>query len=376
MKKLISMLMVVCLLATLIPAGILCTSAASSSAVYRGLSDKLPLVTYAMPLSGASKVYAYADASLGTKQSGYYICSFSDQIVITEISGNGAAVKATYPSSSAPGGYRSKWFRADDVLGLTSVGVSSYKASAGSKTYRMKSASGVTSYGSIAKNDSCVKLGTHKIGGTNYYPTVYNISGTTVNRVGGVRNKLALATNAGAVAMAAPSTSSGGLTSPVPSGVCFNKQSNDCGSNWYGYHDININVSTSTPVYAIADGTVTYEQKYITSGGKQYLVSYGNIVQFTSKDKVYKAKYCHLSSFSGATQKIPSSQTMQWSASTCKSKGYSVKTHNLGTRTVKKGEILGYIGTTGNSTGVHLHFELFKNGSRQNPVAIFPALKK
>ena len=34
---------------------------------------------------------------------------------------------------------------------------------------------------------------------------------------------------------------------------------------------------------------------------------------------------------------------------------------------VKKGDVLGYIGCTGNASGVHLHFELYKNGRRIDP---------
>lgn len=36
-------------------------------------------------------------------------------------------------------------------------------------------------------------------------------------------------------------------------------------------------------------------------------------------------------------------------------------------QTVAKGSAIGVMGSTGNSTGVHLHFEVYKNGSLQNP---------
>lgn len=85
-------------------------------------------------------------------------------------------------------------------------------------------------------------------------------------------------------------TSNNALHSPVPSGCKFNTKTSDNG--WYGYHDINRGVSSSTPVYAIADGTVTYKQAYRVYNGVKKLTSYGNFIEFRSSDNTYTAKYC------------------------------------------------------------------------------------
>lgn len=45
---------------------------------------------------------------------------------------------------------------------------------------------------------------------------------------------------------------------------------------------INQNIGKGTPVYAIADGTITCKQAFRTYSGVKYLTSYGNYIEFKS----------------------------------------------------------------------------------------------
>ena len=86
------------------------------------------------------------------------------------------------------------------------------------------------------------------------------------------------------------------------------------------------------PVYAIADGVVTKASWY---GG------YGNCIIYAIGNG-YSVLYGHLS-------------------------GYNCKEGQF----VTKGRVLGYIGSTGASTGPHLHFTVFLNGDHINPFSLY-----
>lgn len=97
---------------------------------------------------------------------------------------------------------------------------------------------------------------------------------------------------------------------------------------------VDITAPKGTPVYATADGTVTNE----TPGG-----GYGMVIVI-NHGYSYKTVYAHLSK-----RKVKPGQK------------------------VKRGEVIGYVGSTGLSTGAHLHYEVIKNGQRVNPVYYFNA---
>jgi murein DD-endopeptidase MepM/ murein hydrolase activator NlpD len=86
-----------------------------------------------------------------------------------------------------------------------------------------------------------------------------------------------------------------------------------------------------TPVYSIGDGRVTVAG---TEGGA------GRIVKITH-NSVYSTTYMHLSSF-----------------------GPGIRSGVY----VKQGEIIGFVGSSGLSTGPHLDFRVYKNGSPIDPL--------
>ena len=86
---------------------------------------------------------------------------------------------------------------------------------------------------------------------------------------------------------------------------------------------------TGTPIHAAFDGTVSYAG----DGG-----GYGNLLKITHENGM-ETRYAHLSKF-----------------------GTSAGAQ------VRAGDLVGYVGTTGRSTGPHLHFELYVGGTAIDPL--------
>lgn len=280
----------------------------------------------------------------------------SDELKVSKVTDRYS--KVTYPIAN--GKTKTGYVKTSAIL-LNTTG-KTYASKAKITTYKRP---GGASYGYVSKGDKATILGDKGKYTQIKYPAGggYKYAFVTKNNANQyIRGKTNDNDSTGSTKPSGISSLKGyRVTYPVPTKCKFSKKTKD--GNWYGYHDINRNVSTKTPVYAIADGTATYKQ----AARNGYLTSYGNFIDFKSANGKFSAKYCHLSRFVGATQKIKSSRTKRKSGST--------NVYKLKTKKVKRGELIGYIGKTGNASGVHLHFELRGFGTRIDPTIVFPKLK-
>jgi murein DD-endopeptidase MepM/ murein hydrolase activator NlpD len=94
---------------------------------------------------------------------------------------------------------------------------------------------------------------------------------------------------------------------------------------------IDFKASYGTPIYAVSDGTVTYAGRH---GG------HGNYVKLSHGGGLGTG-YAHMSRIAVAN----------------------------GSR-VRRGQVIGYVGSTGLSTGPHLHYEMYRNGATVNPSGV------
>ncbi|MEC3884290.1 peptidoglycan DD-metalloendopeptidase family protein [Halobacillus sp. HZG1] len=124
-----------------------------------------------------------------------------------------------------------------------------------------------------------------------------------------------------------PSKGTGDFSWPAVGGQITSKQ----GERWGRYHKGIDIAGVSDKTIKAADYGKVIEAGYRKSFGNKVVIDHGN---------GYETIYAHLSSIDVK-------------------KGQSVK----------KGEKIGVMGTTGRSTGVHLHFEIHKEGSLENPLS-------
>ncbi len=90
---------------------------------------------------------------------------------------------------------------------------------------------------------------------------------------------------------------------------------------------------TGTPILAAGDGTIVRAGPYS---------SYGNYIRIRHANG-YETAYAHLSRFARGM--------------------------HAGVR-VRQGQVIGYVGTTGRSTGPHLHYEVMRRGQQINPMTL------
>lgn len=113
-----------------------------------------------------------------------------------------------------------------------------------------------------------------------------------------------------------------------------------CGTRWTGSTrsghspssytvDFNAANDFNQPVLASAPGVVTRAQSLTTSYGRHIIIDHGN---------GYTTLYAHLNKLAAVVGQV-----------------------------VDQGELIGYLGTTGNSTGPHLHFEQRRSGAYFRP---------
>jgi murein DD-endopeptidase MepM/ murein hydrolase activator NlpD len=96
-----------------------------------------------------------------------------------------------------------------------------------------------------------------------------------------------------------------------------------------GHRAIDYAATLGTPIRAVGDGTVVLSR---------YNGGYGNMIS-VRHNGTYTTNYAHMSRYAV---------------------GYGDR--------VKQGQVIGYVGSTGFSTGPHLHYEMVKNGLKVNPL--------
>jgi murein DD-endopeptidase MepM/ murein hydrolase activator NlpD len=108
---------------------------------------------------------------------------------------------------------------------------------------------------------------------------------------------------------------------------------------WKAHLGVDYAARRGTPVHAAGSGRIIYAAR---------MGSYGNLIKIRHADG-YETRYAHLKSFRRGIHRG---------------------------KYVKKGQVIAYVGTTGRSTGPHLHFELRKRGRAINPLRVVQVTTK
>ena len=99
------------------------------------------------------------------------------------------------------------------------------------------------------------------------------------------------------------------------------------------HRGVDFRASRGTPIMAAGDGTIEMAR---------WNGAYGRYIRIRH-NSTYKTAYAHLSRFKRGIKRG---------------------------RRVKQGEIIGYVGSTGRSTGPHLHYEVMASGRQVNPLVV------
>lgn len=129
------------------------------------------------------------------------------------------------------------------------------------------------------------------------------------------------------------SSSSGGFLYPLPYAVAitdaYGMRYHPLSGVYKMHNGVDLAAGAGTAIYATKSGTVT-TAAYGEANGYYVAISHGD---------GYSSIYCHMTN-------------------------YTVSTGDY----VAQGDVIGYVGSTGWSTGPHLHFEILYNGSNVNPM--------
>ncbi|HRW63453.1 MAG TPA: M23 family metallopeptidase, partial [Bacteroidales bacterium] len=96
------------------------------------------------------------------------------------------------------------------------------------------------------------------------------------------------------------------------------------------HYGMDFTAPTGTEIYVTGDGTVERVETSLRGYGKNIVIDHGF---------GYKTLYAHLS-------------------------GFNVRKGQK----VKRGDVIGFVGSTGTSTAPHLHYEVYKDNKKVNPV--------